>query len=74
MATRLLTIHVITTDSQLKSLLVSSRDVCANESILNVTLGYNTIETNSRVLVADSKSRNTMFCSKLVTNLIEDLF
>lgn len=47
----------MTTDSQLISLLVSSRDVCAIESILNVTLGYNTIETNSRVLVAESKSK-----------------
>lgn len=43
-ATRLLTIHVITTDFQLRSLLVSSRRVCAVESNLNVIIGYNILK------------------------------
>ena len=49
LATRLLTIRVITTDVQLMSLLVSFRDVCAIKSNLNVTMGYNNFKTNIRV-------------------------
>lgn len=37
------------------SLLFSSRDICAIDSNLNVTMGYNTFETNSRVWVAENE-------------------